>query len=557
MRLDAVLVALVAVAWLPANHYVPWSSAWQEGLALAALGGAALLLSRPARLAPGWLAFLVLALASLAAQALAGVVFFTGDAWVVAMYLAGFGLALAVGSSLARPAQGGAPAAAPGLELLCGALMVSALACAGIGFAQWAGVQRLGIFGADLAPGDRPFANFAQPNHWCTASIIGLAAAWVLFESRRIGGFTLGLVAAVLLAAVVASGSRTGWLQLSLGVVLVLALHRRAALRLPRLAPLLALPAVAAAWALWPLLNAATEPGVARSLAEQASVGVRWPLWTALPDAIAERPWTGYGWSQMVLAQQAVALDGPPLHRHFEYAHNLVLDLLIWVGVPLALLLLALAGWQLLQLVRHTRDARAAGLLLVAGAVLVHGMLEYAVAYAYFLVPMGLALGAAGALAGRPALQLPKPALLAVAAGFALLFALVAVDYVKAEQAYRLHRLESARIGTDRLGAEVPSLRVLDQLEAHLRFLRTEPRPGLDAEALALGARVAQRFAYPSAQFRQARTLALNGDAAGAARTLRLLCAMHAPRTCREAGESWQLLQQSEPALRAVPPPAP
>ena len=67
--------------------------------------------------------------------------------------------------------------------------------------------------------------------------------------------------------------------------------------------------------------------------------------------------------------------------------------------------------------------------------------------------------------------------------------------------------------------------------------------------------RAAQRFAYPPSQFRFARWQALNGDAAGARHTLKLLCAMHAPRHCREVAEAWTAAQATQPALRAVTAP--
>lgn len=555
LRLDAVLLAGLALAWLPANHYYPWASAWQEGLALAMLAAAVAMSSRPAQLPGPWAAFVLLALASIAGQALVGQIHFAGDAWMAALYLFAFALALVAGHTLVddTPQRG-----APRLEWLCLALLAAALVSAGIGLAQWAGVQRLGIFGADLRPGARPFANFGQPNHWCTASLIGLGAAWVLFESRRIGGATLALIAAVLLTAMVASGSRTGWLQLGVGLLLVLGLRRRASLRLHPAAAVLALLAFAAAWLAWPLLNAETTPGTARSVAQQVQVGVRGPLWQAMLLAITERPWAGYGWQQMVLAQQAVALDVAPLHRHFEHAHNLLLDLLLWAGVPVGLALIGLAAWGLWRPLTGATDARAAGLLLAVGGVLVHAMLEFAAEYAYFLLPMGVMLGAAQHLAARPGRGVRVRVPAARIGGVLLIAMLVptGLDYAEAEQSHRTLRMESARIGTPRPASPPPRLMVLTQLEAFLTFARLEPRAGASAAERAWLERVAQRFAYPPSQFRWAQWQALNGDPAGAAHTLALLCAMHDPAHCKDVLGVWTALKVKHPALAAVALPA-
>jgi O-antigen ligase len=471
---------------------------------------------------------------------------------MAAVYVLSFGLALAAGSTLV---EGGPTVQTRRLELLCLGLLGAALLSAGIGFSQWAGVQNLGIFGADVAPGQRPFANFGQPNHWCTASVIGLGASWMLFEARRISGPTLALVAAMLLGAIVVSGSRTGGLQLLLAVALVLGMKRRTSMRLPIAAVVVAVMATAVAWLLWTHLNTEAATGAARSLESQAQAGIRLPLWSALIDAILQRPWLGYGWQQMVMAQQAVALEGPPLHVHFEHAHNLVLDMLLWVGLPLGCVLLGLAGWPLLQLLAQTRDPRVPGLLLAAGGVLVHSMLEYPIEYAYFLLPLGLVLGAAHKLTGSPALKLPVPFTRGMGVVFVMALVLTATDYVKAEQAYRMFRLESARIGTARIESPPPDLRLLSQLEAFLRFAALEPRAGLSAEQIEFSGRVAARFAIPLTQLRHAQVLALNQDPQGAALQLRVLCAMHSIGRCSSAVERWLALQSEQPALRAVPPP--
>jgi hypothetical protein len=298
----------------------------------------------------------------------------------------------------------------------------------------------------------------------------------------------------------------------------------------------------------------------ARSIAEQARAGVRLPLWQAMLQAIAERPWAGYGWNQMVLAQQAVALDGPPLRIHFEHAHNLLLDLLVWTGVPVGLALIGLACWALFRLLAGTHDARAAGLLLAVGGVLAHSMVEFAIEYAYFLLPMGLMLGAAHQLAKPAMAAVPLPRA-AVRAGGVLLLAMLVptgLDYAQAEQNHRTLRMESARIGTSRIESPPPQLRVLTQLEAFLTFARLEPEAGASAAELDFARRVSERFAYPPSMYRQARWQALNGDAEGAAQTLQRLCAMHPPAHCRGVIAGWNELTSSQPLMRAVTlPPMP
>jgi len=554
VRLDALLLAALPAAWLLANHYPPWLSAWQDGFALALLLLAGLTLSRPATLPRLWALWGAVAIGSVCLQGWMGLIVFAGDVWIVVLYLVAFLLAIAAGSTLieADPQD-----PAPRLHAFCAGLVLAATASVGIGLAQWAGVAQLGIFGADLAPGGRPFGNLAQANHWSTASFIGLAAALVLYEARRIGTATFSAAGLLLLLGMVASGSRTAWLQIALLTLLVLALRRQVAARVEVRHLALGLLFFIVSWLLWPWLNELVASAAnARSVAEQAQGGVRLPLWLAMLDAIAERPLLGYGWQQMMLAQQAVALDGPLIQRHFEHAHNLALDLLIWAGVPAGATLLMLMGWALLRLLARARDARLLGMLAAIGGLLAHAMVELPAEYAYFLLPVGLLLGAAHRLVGDLGLRLPGMAMRASAGLACAALVLTGLDYLRAEQGYRMLRLESARIGTAAIETPAPTLRVLTQLEAFQRFARVEARPGLGPDELAFSRRVAERFAYPPAQFRHALAAGLNGQPEEAARWLAMLCRMHPPVRCTEAIEGWRQAQLKHPVLLAVPAPA-
>jgi hypothetical protein len=138
---------------------------------------------------------------------------------------------------------------------------------------------------------------------------------------------------------------------------------------------------------------------------------------------------------------------------------------------------------------------------------------------------------------------------------FCALLAAVAVEYLEAEQNYRMLRLESAHIGTMRIETPAPELRLLTQLGAFLGFARAEARPGMSAAELEQMHRVAQRFAYPPAMFRYALAAGLNGNPLAAQQSLARLCSMHPPPRCQEARDGWRDLQARYPVLSAVPVP--
>lgn len=556
MPMSAFVLAALPLAWLVPNHYFPWLSAWHEGFALWLLALAALLQSRPVRLPTLWGAAIAVALASVGIQWLSGVILFGGDALMAALYLVAFALAIGLGSTLPAAA---APGRSSALDVVAIGVVVAACASVAVALVQWTGVVSLGIYAADLPRGARPFANVAQPNHLCTLAFFGLCSLAVVRASGRVGALGFWLGGAFLLFGMVMSASRTGWVQIVVLVLLMAMLQRRSTTAPGwKAALMLALLFVAGTLA-WPLLNDALLLAGGRGVTVQMDGGVRGPLWWSLLDAIVQRPWTGYGWQQAVLAQQAAALDHPATLRQFEHSHNVVLDVLLWAGIPAGGLIIGLIAMALLRQFRAARDPRVTWLFVAVAGALAHAMLEFPHEYAYFLLPVGLALGAMHAIAPVGGEWRVKVATVRVlGASAALLLGAISVDYLKAEQAYRVLRLESARIGVSGITTPAPELRLLTQLGSFLRFAQTEAGEGMTVDEVDWMRKVAQRFAFPPAMFRYALAAGLNGQAARASLTLNRLCRIHPRPRCEEAREGWQAAQAKFPGLMGIElPPMP
>jgi O-antigen ligase len=553
LPLFVALLAALPLAWLLPNHYHPWLSAWHEGLALALLFGAACVARRPAQLPWPLTLAGVLAVGSAMLQWLFGHIFFGGDALMVCLYVFAFILALGLGGQLIDRQTGEDTGA---LDLFAFGMLWAALVSVALALVQWTGALSLGIYGTDLPPGGRPMANVSQPNHFCTLAFLGLCSLCLLRERGRVTGLALALAALVLVAGMVMSVSRTGWLQVALLLFLAAALGQRVGtafrwLQLGALALVYVLGTL-----VWPWLNHALLLTGGRGVAEQIEGGARGPLWLALVDAVSRQPWAGWGWQQVSWAQFTVAPDHPPIQRYFEHSHNLLLDLLLWAGVPVGGLIILLAATTLWRLARGVTDARALWLLIGVLGVLVHAMLEFPLEYAYFLLPVGVALGAAHALGpASPVLRLQRHALQVAGAVGLVGFTAIALEYLQAEQNYRMLRLESARIGTSGIETPAVQLRLLTQLDAFLRYAREEARTGMDAAELQRAEQVAQRFAYPPVMFRFALIAGLNGQTHKAQQTLVRLCHMHSSARCDEAREAWPALQRRYPALPPMLPP--
>ena len=73
-------------------------------------------------------------------------------------------------------------------------------------------------------------------------------------------------------------------------------------------------------------------------------------------DAISRAPWLGYGWNEMSVAQSLVAPDHPAVREMVDHSHNMLLDLMVWNGVPLGLLMFGVFVWWFWRHLRACSD---------------------------------------------------------------------------------------------------------------------------------------------------------------------------------------------------------
>ena len=552
MPWSILLLAGLPLVWLIPQHYLPWLAAHQDVAALALVSGAGLLSRPPQALPLPWAVAVGMAFISVALQFGLGLISFGGDAWMAALYLLAFAGAIAVGCASGSVAKD----TSQWLDLLALSTTIAALLSVAVALMQWTGTDALPLPMYGLSRGDRPYANFGQSNNFCTAVFLGLCALCWLRESKRIGALGWTVAAGMLLFGMTMSGSRTAWLQLALAVGLVAWVGRRTALPKIRVRHALnMLLALAAMTLAWPVINESLLLSGDRSLSEQTQAGLRVPIWMMALDAISRQPLLGYGWQQIPSAQWSVALEHASLQRYVEHAHNLALDLMLWAGVPLGAFLSACTAWTLWRQARAIDDARALWLFIGIAGFFAHALLEMPHAYAYLLLPIGVAIGIVHALCpGQPSLHmsptLSRPMWLAMCAGVAI----SATDYLSVELNYRTARLESA-FGDRQIVTPAPDLRVLSQLQAFLWLIRFEARPNMSPVELDSVRETTRRFAHPPALLRLALAEGLNGNPDAAHDALGRLCAMHTPVRCIEGRDAWMALRDQFPALRAIAPP--
>jgi hypothetical protein len=305
----------------------------------------------------------------------------------------------------------------------------------------------------------------------------------------------------------------------------------------------------------WAPLNDVLLLSQGRTFNTQAEVGPRPLHWGSALHAISQAPWTGYGWNQGLVAQSRNVDAYPTPGYLIQNSHNLILDLMLWNGVLLGLAVSGLLGWWFWTHLRANRSAAQTYLLAALGGVFVHAMLEYPLSYLYFLLPVGLMMGALDSVvASRVQLRCPAWAIPTAATLSALLMGVVVYEYTtQVESNMRTLQLEVARIGTSKIESQAPDLLVLTHVREFLRFSRVEAHPGMTDKELAWMGKVAERFPYAAALFSTALANGLNGHPEVAQTLLGRLCHLHKPALCAQHLQAWRQLASSRyPQLAGV-----
>jgi O-antigen ligase len=552
-------------SWMMPLHLLPWISWHNEVLAFAS-GWVLLWQCLPSRrrgtprasIEIPWTAsfFIALALAVLI-QGAAGLITFWGDVLVLELYLALCVMVVSAGFVWARtdallPDGSRRSGSSDLLQAMAWTLLAGALASSLIALAQVFEVWNNNNWIAPLEYARRPGANIAQPNQLATLLLMGIASLVYLRECRKLSIGTAALGFVVLATGLAATESRTGLLSFVLLSAWWFAGRGRAGLKLSIWAAVGGMAGFLALYFSWPSLmssSGAFAPGAQID----AQAGMRIVVWPQLLEAVALRPWWGWGLREVSEAHNAVA-SSYSLSEPYTYSHNIVLDLALGLGLPAATLFVVAASVWLFRRLRSARSLTTWYCLAGALPVAVHSMLEFPFAYAYFLVPTMFLVGVLEAsTAARPPVRVPA---FLLTTGLLLLLVVggwSALEYMRIEEDFRIVRFEALRIGQTPPEYERPKVHLLTQLDALLRGARIVPHPGMSPDEVDLARKVALRYPWPATQNRYALSLALNGNPGEAIRQMRVMLALHGKPTYSQIKANWSALAADKyPALNLL-----
>lgn len=339
----------------------------------------------------------------------------------------------------------------------------------------------------------RPSGLILQPNQLATIQVWGLIGLTWLHWKGHVGRVLFLTVFAIIGVGLGLTQSRAGLLELMfVAVLLTVGMWSRSSRFW-----------IGTWWIVcaWQLAWAAHFKTVAdwldvptQAVARLSSIdGARLDAWAAYAAAVWREPWLGYGVGDLGYAYTTVAADRPELFigQRFAHSHNAVLDLVLWVGLPLAgvlLLVLAVWIWRCLRAVMEQRELMFP--LAVLAALAIHSMLELPHQFLYFLVPAGICAGVLHHSVSRKVILLPPGTWLVGGAAGLLAIGAISYDYFPYQERYTEWRYEHARVGIPPGTAVEPPL-VLNQIHDELALYRLQIDDSLDETKLSWVNRVA------------------------------------------------------------------
>lgn len=502
---------LLGFAWLSPFHYNPWVMFSSEMSAFAAgLSMLAALFHQNIKIPRAQLLLLPFILIPVVQWAF-GLVFDFSTALLSSLYLLGFWFMVVAGYNLSLDQQQ-RDQIFTGFSLLT---VIVSVATSLIAICQWLNIDTHFAHMLHLI-GNRPYGNFGQPNNMATFLIMGLLGCLYLYEKNKASVWLLLPSALTVLFAVVLSQSRTSWIVFPFlliywvikqfnkpkrfgvfqGLLWCAGFFLMAGVILPFLTSLIE------AWS-------HTDITQASSLAERASSGyLRFNIWTQMLLAVQQHPWLGYGWNQTSVAQMsAYALF--PTAEWTTSAHNVLLDLIIWNGIPIGTMIIAYFACWLFWLNRQARETISIIAIMMVCTVLIHAMLEFPERYAYFLLTCGFLLGVIQAqISVLKGIELNKQILRFIWGISLVLIVAIWRDYnvyvMNSNLLFKNKQPNSELMGSSQI-------LVLTQFEQRLKWIELSPQITLPEAELVQWGNFVKNKATPYNLRKYAQLLAYNG----------------------------------------------
>ncbi|WDE16286.1 O-antigen ligase C-terminal domain-containing protein [Acinetobacter schindleri] len=405
-------------------------------------------------------------------QFFGGVIYNLGDALLVSMYIGFFLIVFICGYNVSR-----LNSEVKTKILTCFLLpfLISSIISVGLQLSQWLLLEG-DIWVADLRENARPYANVAQPNLLSTLLIIGVLSIFYFYENKFLGKFSAGLSMAFIIFGIALTFSRTAWIFCVFFIIFYF-LKKRCIKDKFNLSNLSFV-----SWVILFFTYLFFIPIISEKLGllyrgdiytRVSTGGERINIWVQLLEIIYNQPILGYGWNQLNIAQMSV--EGIDLkYPIFGYSHNFILDILIWNGLFLGSILILTIFYFFVKLVLVVRFKNDLILLSMVGIIVLHSLLEYPFAYAYFLIPLSFLVSIIYGNYFFSQIKIKKPKIIVSIISVILvsLLFLTAYEYIRINPEFQSMRYEKAKLKSQELHQDKEEYLMVKSINDYIWFVR-------------------------------------------------------------------------------------
>lgn len=394
-----------------------------------------------------------------------------------------------------------------------------------IAILQWVGLTENKLFVMGLI-GSRPYGNMAQPNHLATFLCVGIFSLWYFFEKYKINNFIFLFLIIIFSIAILLTQSRTAWLILLLFFIFLSINFKNYNLRLSLKKIGFISSSIVFLGIAIPYFNLilSTDFNITKTftLLERATSGYqRLEIWNQMVHAIIEEPWSGYGWNQTTAAQFNV-INYIHNKEWVTSAHNLILDILVWCGIPLGFLIIIYLLYIYIKIIKSISDLESIFSFLTISAILIHSLLEFPLYYSYFFMPFGLLVGYVLGYKYRISFKINSLFLLFFLIFNLILAVIIFKEYLRVDDNIFSGKLHA--MGNQRDKIKLPyKLFFFDFFDERARWLALYPKMRVDQEEMLLGRKMVQTYLKPYDIYKYAQLLAFNGYKDESIRQLEIL----------------------------------
>lgn len=538
----AIFGIFLSLSYLHPYHIHPYRTYYHDAFAIIGLllaVGCIALDSRPKIVLPSVMALPIIMIATIGLQSTFGLVAIPQDILFPILYLMFLCFAITLGATYANSDAG--------TDQICFSLSCAhafaALLSVGMQILQISGAHAMPyvMYISKLSqPFMRPYANVAQPNQLALLLCFGLASVWFLYQRQFLKKWISLLLVVIFLLGLALTQSRIGWIILPVFSLLVL---RKVEGQYPINRWIITSLVSTYVCFVFCLPSIAKIIGFATgSIAEH--IGGRSERLVLIQQAwtmAVEHPIFGVGWFGFSAEQVRIAADFDTT-TYAEHSHNLVLNLLAELGLPVALVLIVFGVlWVFRTCIFAPPKISTQYANLFFVAVLVHSMVEFPLWYAYVLIPIGILIGVVHQSCWTSVtLVVPHRLLLGSLVVLSIVLLLITYDYHRVTAGFQILRWQTADKSIDVSPPIRPRFTLFPQFFDYFAFARIVPREGMSSEEIVFAERVVHRFAYVHMLNKLAEIYTLNGATERATRTMLTLQRLH-PLAYSEYYDYWKV----------------